>query len=208
MNTINWKNSSFFALLLFGFSFFFASCGDDDPVVTKTRVFGTITIENHDVWATWQDSGEVQLTIFPEFSLDPLAGWGAVPDNFFGPGFIGGTYAVGAPYNSQNPLIVSYSPGQNIIEYSMELEAGTYSALALGFRHDGVQDPSLKTATLGVHWGNPGTVSHGVVIRIQAGPMVIPIFNEPPPATITIAEGEEVELNFKADFDFVNEWYN
>jgi hypothetical protein len=209
MSTLNWKFSNIFVIVLFSLSIFMVSCGDDDPIVeTKTRMYGTITIENHDVWETWQDSGEVQLTLFPEFSLDPMAGWGEVPDDFFFPGSLGGTFAVGAPYNSQNPIVIDYVAGQNIIEYSIEIEAGTYSALALGFRNDNVVDASLKTATLGVYWENPSTVSHGVVIRIQAGPMVIPIFNYPAPSTIVLAEGEELQLDFKADFDFVNQWYN
>ncbi|MBK9103745.1 MAG: hypothetical protein IPL92_04070 [Saprospiraceae bacterium] len=34
----------------------------------------------------------------------------------------------------------------------LEVDPGTYSALAIGFRHNGDSDPSKKTATLGVHW--------------------------------------------------------
>lgn len=185
--------------------FSMTSCGDDEPA--RTRVFGSITIENVELWETWQDSGEVQLTIFPEFSLDPMAGWGEIPDDFFGPGVLGGTFAVGAPYNSQNPVVLTYNAGQNTYDYEIELEPGIYSALALGFRHDGVNDPSLKTATLGVHWDNPNEVSHGVVIRVQAGPMVISVFDEPAPTAITIGAEEELELNFTADFNIVNEWY-
>lgn len=205
MKYLNYK-SYILALSVLGFALFsLSSCGDDEPA--RTRVFGTITIDNVEIWETWQDSGEVQLTIFPEFSLDPLAGWGEVPDGAFGPGVLGGTFAVGAPYNSQNPLIIEYTPGQNEYQYEIELEPGTYSALALGFRHDLVNDPSLKTATLGVHWDNASTVSHGVVIRIQAGPAVMTIFDEPAPSSITIAAEQELEINFTADFNIVNEWY-
>lgn len=185
---------------------FLTGCKDDDQPKT-TKVHGTITLENAGLWETWQDSGVVEVTIFPAFSLDPLAGWGEVPDGTFGPGSLGGTYAVGAPYNSQNPVILEYKAGQTEYEYEIELEPGTYSALAIGFRHDGVSDPSLKTATLGCHWGNEGTVSHGIVIKVQAGPNVLTIFDEPAPSTITIEDGEQLELNFKADFGFVEEWY-
>jgi len=181
------------------------ACREEDPKITK--VYGTIILDNAAAWATWQDSGEVQLTLFPKFSLDPLAGWGAVPDNFFGPNILGGTYAVGAPYNSQNPLILTYVPGKTEYTYELEVEPGTYSALALGFRHDFVNDPSRKTATLGVHWGTPNQTSHGIVIRIKAGPSIITIFDYPAPLTFDIAEGEQKELNFKADFNFVNQWY-
>ncbi len=182
------------------------ACKKDD--VKTTKVYGTITIENPNTWATWKDSGEVQLTLFPKFTLDPLAGWGEVPDNFFGPNVLGGTYAVGAPYNSQNPLILTYVPGKTQYDYELELEPGTYSALALGFRHNLVTDPSKKTATLGVHWGMPDQTSHGIVIRIRGGGgVIIPIFSYPAPLTFDIAEGEQKEINFKADFDFVNQWY-
>lgn len=185
----------------------FSSCGKDNEPA-KTTVFGTITIENADVWESWVDSGEVQLTLFSEFSLDPLAGWGEVPDNFFGPGVPGGTYAVGAPYNSQNPLILEYEPGKTEYEFEIEVDPGTYSALALGFRHDFVNDPTLKSATLGVYWGNANEVSHGVVIKVPGpGGMVIPVFNEPPPATFEVKANEQKELNFRADFGFVNVCY-
>lgn len=194
-----------FAALALAGAVVFGACDKNETKTTK--VHGTVTIENADLWAIWKDSGEVQLTVFPEFSLDPLAGWGAVPDNFFGPGALGGTYAVGAPYNSQNPLVLDYVPGKTEYHYEIELEPGTYSALALGFRHDLVTDPSRKTATLGVHWGQRDSVSHGIVIRIKAGGAIIPIFNYPAPLTFDIAEGEQKEINFIADFDFVNKWY-
>lgn len=204
---ISQKFSLTMALVAISMAVLFSSCGkDDDPQATK--IFGTISIENADTWASWVDSGEVQLTVFPEFSLDPLAGWGEVPDNFFGPGVPGGTFAVGAPYNSQNPVILEYVPGKSQYEYEIELEPGTYSALALGFRHDFVNDPTLKSATLGVYWGNENVVSHGIAIKIPGpGGTVIPIFNFPPPATFEIKAGEQKELDFKADFNFVNDWY-
>ncbi|MBX2927987.1 MAG: hypothetical protein KF852_09145 [Saprospiraceae bacterium] len=194
------------AILAIAATIILGACKKDEPA--KTRIHGTITIENADTWATWQDSGEVQLTIFPKFSLDPLAGWGEVPDNFFGPNVLGGTFAVGAPYNSQNPIVLEYEPGQTTYHYELEVEPGTYSALALGFRHNLVTDPSRRTATLGVHWGNADVVSHGVVIRIRTGGgAIIPVFTFPAPTTFDIAEGEEKEINFKADFNFVNTWY-
>lgn len=186
----------------------FTSCDDDvDEPIPVTQVSGTITILNQEVWETWQDSGEVQLTIFPEFSLDPLAGWGPVPAGFFGPDYLGGTFAAGAPYNSQNPLVLEYEEGKTTYEYSIELEPGTYSALALGFRHDNVTDASLKTATLGVHFDQPTNVSHGVVIRVQAGPTVMTVFDETPPSAITVAQDQDLSIDFTVDFDFVNTWY-
>ncbi len=196
----------FFLLTLFAGSFLLTSCGDDEQPTT-TKVFGTITIENTNVWQTWQDSGEVQVTIFPEFSLDPLAGWGEVPDDHFGPGVPGGTYAVGAPYNSQNPVILTYEAGKTTYDYEIELEPGTYSALAVGFRHNFVNDATLKTATLGAYWGNENEVSHGVVIKVPAGPTVMTIFDYPAPTPITIQAGEEKEINIKCDFAFVEQWY-
>lgn len=206
--TFSYKTSltSAFLLVAFSLTLLLGSCKDKES--TTTRVYGTITIENTDTWATWADSGVVELTIFPAFSLDPLAGWGAVPDDFFGPGVLGGTFAVGAPYNAQNPVVFTYEAGKSSYDYEIELEPGTYSALALGFRHNGISDPTLKTATLGVHYGNPTQISHGVVIRINAGPAgPMTIFDYPAPQAIDIAAGEEMEINFKADFDFVNLWY-
>jgi hypothetical protein len=193
-------------MLMLGASMLFSSCEKEEDEVT--RVFGTITIENSDTWAVWKDSGEVQVTVFPKFSLDPLAGWGEVPDNFLGPNVPGGIFTVGAPYNSQNPIVLTYVPGKTTYTYDIELEPGTYSALALGFRHNRVNDPTRKTATLGVHWGNSAQVSHGVVIKVRTpGGMVVPAFNYPGPVTFEIKAGEEKEINFKADFNFVKTWY-
>jgi len=206
MSIVNTKKVfHFFSIALFAVLLSLVACKKEEDKTTK--VYGTITIDNPDTWATWKDSGEVQLTLFPKFSLDPLAGWGEVPDNFFGPNVLGGTYAVGAPYNSQNPLILKYEAGKTKYDYEIELEPGTYSALALGFRHNLVTDPSRKTATLGVHWGDTGQTSHGIVIRIRAGGMIIPVFNYPAPLTFDITEGEQKKIDFKADFDFVNQWY-
>ena len=197
--------TSVFLLLLASLTFF--SCNkDDDP--TSTKVFGTITIENIDTWAEWIDSGEVQVTVFPDFSLNPPAGWGEVPDGAFGPGVPGGVFPVGAPYNSQNPVVLEYEPGKTAFNYDIEIEPGTYSALAVGFNHYFITDSNLSTASLGVHWNNPGQVSHGVVIKIDmGGGNLIPIFNETPPTAFTISEGEELEINFIADFSFVQRWY-
>lgn len=187
------------------------SCKDDEPTPDTATIHGTITIDNAPLWATWQDSGEVQLTIFPAFvdAAPPAgAGWGAISPNILYPGFPGGTFALGAPYNSQNPLVLTYVPGQTEYHYELEVDPGTYSALALGFRHDGVSDPSLKTATLGVHWNTPATVSHGIVIKADiGGGQIITIFDYPAPSTITVAKGDNVEINFKADFAFVTQWY-
>jgi hypothetical protein len=194
-----------FILAVAGVSFYLSSCEKDEPQTTK--IFGTITIDNAGTWATWSDSGEVQLTVFPKFSLDPMAGWGPVPDNFFGPNVPGGTFALGAPYNSQNPLVIKYVPGKSAYNYEIEVEAGTYSALALGFRHNRIVDQSKKTATLGVYWNNPATVSHGVVIKVKTPGGVVPILNYPAPMTFDVAAGEQKEINFKADFNFVKTWY-
>ena len=201
---------SIFNLLMIIFvagSFLLTSCGDDDGPTT-TRVFGTITIENTDIWETWQDSGEVQVTIFPEFSLNPPAGWGEVPDGAFGPGTLGFTTPLGAPYNSQNPVVLTYEAGKTTYDYEIELEPGTYSGLSVGLNHFFVNDPNRQTATLGVHWGNENEVSHGIVIKVDVGGgMIVTPFNYPAPTDIVIEEGQELEINFKADFAFVEQWY-
>ncbi len=207
MKTLQIKWSTIFLFIVGVSSFLLCTSCKKETTPTKTKIYGNITIDNVDTWAAWQDSGVVEITIFPEFSLDPPSGWGEVPDDFFGPGVLGGTFALGAPYNAQNPIILDYVPGQNVYPYELEIEAGSYSALALGFRHNTIVDPTKKTATLGVHWEKPNEISHGIVIKIQAGPQVMTIFDYPAPVSIQINEGEEKEINFKADFNFVNEWF-
>ncbi|MCB0519327.1 MAG: hypothetical protein H6577_07595 [Lewinellaceae bacterium] len=195
------KNRFFFGFmaLLLTSAITLNSCKDDDQPKT-TKVSGTITIDNVDQWATWQDSGVLEVTVFPAFSLDPPSGWGTVPAGTFGPNDPGGTYPLGAPYNSQNPFILQYKAGQTQYEYDIELEPGTYSALAIGFRKDDVTSATCKTATLGVYYGNENAVSHGIVIP--------PFLVYPAPLSFEIKEQEQKEFNFKADFSFVNIWYS
>lgn len=185
------------------------SCNKDNdgPPPTTAIIKGNITLLNTDTWAEYQDSGEVQLTIFPEFSLNPPAGWGPVPDGTFGPGVPGGTFPIGAPSNAQNPFVISYQAGDNVVPYELEIDPGTYSALALGFRHNVVVDPNLRTATLGVHWGMPSTVSHGVVIKVAAGPNIVTVFDEPAPTTFSVEAGDELTIDFTADFGIIPLWY-
>lgn len=171
-------------------------------------ISGTVTIDHADKWVAWKDSGEVQLVIFPAFSLNPPSGWGDVPDNFFGPGVPGGRFALGAPYNAQNPIVINYTPGIGGFTYEMQVDPGTYSALALGFRHNRITNPSLRTATLGVHWDHPNEVSHGIVLKIDTGGgNIVTLFNEPAPSTFTVEKGDDLRINFKADFAFVEQWF-
>ncbi len=183
----------------------------DASVIQYANIQGTITIDSADLWAVWQDSGEVQLTIFPKFvdAAPPTgAGWGAISPNILYPGFPGGTFALGAPSNAQNPLVLTYEPGVSEYHYDIEVDPGTYSALALGFRHDLITDPSLRTATLGVHWGMPDVTSHGIVLKVDlGGGNIFTVFDYPAPSTFTLQAGEDVTYNFKADFSFVNQWY-
>ena len=186
---------------------FFSSCGSEDLPPNTALIKGTVTMENIDVWESWVDSGEVQLTIFPEFSLNPPAGWGEIPNDVLGPGVPGGTFAIGAPFNSQNPIILEFEEGKTEFDFEIEVDPGTYSALAVGFRHDFVEDASKRSATLGVYHNNADEVSHGITINVDFGGMITPIFDFPAPVSFSVADGETLELNFKADFGFVNEWY-
>ncbi len=207
MNYLLNKSASAIALSLLVLVLF-SACDKDDEDPTTATLRGTITIENADVWQEYQDSGEVQLTLFPDYSLDPPAGWGDVPDGFFGPGVPGGNFALGAPYNAQNPLVLEYEPGRTSYDYELEVEPGTYSALALGFRHNLVNDASRRTATVGVYWGNSTEVSHGVEIRVDfGGGNIMSVLNFPAPESITVAAGDDVDLDFVADFAFLPVWY-
>jgi hypothetical protein len=182
------------------------SCDDDDEPTTAI-IKGTITIDNTQLWETWQDSGEIQLSLFPEFVLaaPPAgAGWGDIPDGFFGPGVPGGRFALGAPSEVE---VINLVPGQSQYNYEFEVEPGTYSALALGFRHDFVTDPSKRSATLGVHFGQPTAISHGIVIRVDVGGgNIVPVINEPAPSTITVEAGDVEVIDFKADLGYVLVW--
>ena len=57
-------------VLLLGMLLVTSACEKDEEATTAT-IQGQITVNSTDIWAQYQDSGEVQLTIFPEFSLGP-----------------------------------------------------------------------------------------------------------------------------------------
>ena len=220
MNSLRFRKSLFFIGLM-ATLVFVSSCkkDDDEPAPTTAKIKGNITLLNTDIWAVYQDSGEVQLTIFPEFSLNPPAGWGPVPDGAFGPFprraarhlVLHPTCRCGqmeAPSNAQNPFILNYEANKTVVPYELEVDPGTYSALALGFRHNLVTDPSLKTATLGVHWDNPSQVSHGIVIKADVGGgNIVTFFDYPAPSAITVQAGDELTIDFTADFGIIEDWY-
>ncbi len=173
-----------FIVVLISFTAFY-SCSEDSSSSDVTRVYGTITMENTQFWPAWEDSGEVQVTIFADNV------WQKSPTSF----------PVGPPFNFNDPYILTYEPGKTQYDYEIEVEPGTYSALAVGFNIFNQSIPAdRQTATLGVYWGNPDSVSHGLIIP--------PFLNYPVPSDISIADGEEKRLDFKADFAFVLGWYS
>ncbi len=173
-------------------AFAFTGCDDDKP--NTATIHGTITFKNLYTWTqsgsvSSADSGVVEIVIFGD------SVWAASP---------GGTYAQGAPYNANDPIILDMNPADSTYEYSIEVEPGTYSALAVGFRTTsrGYSSASgKKTATLGVHWEHPDSVSYG--FAFTGAPM-----SYPPPSPITVEKGDNLEINFRADYKFAATWYN
>ena len=166
--------------------FAFTGC-DSNP--DKATIHGTITFTNLSAWTqsgsvSSADSGVVEVVIFPD------SVWKAGPN---------GTFAYGAPYNANNPLVLNVIQTDSIYEYSLEVEPGTYSALAVGFRTNRNYDATKKTATLGVHWDHPDSVSYGFV----AGPYTYPV-----PSPITVDKGDDIQIDFKADYGFASTWFN
>lgn len=176
---------SVFALNMIG-------CDDDKP--DTATIHGTITFKNVDVWKASgtgtkadEDSGLVEVTIF-EDSVWIEAGGVRTPQ--------------GAPYNAQNPVILTRVAGDSTYEYSIKVEPGTYSALAVGFRTNRNVPADKKTATLGVYWNNPNQVSSGLLLPFP--PLNL---TDPAPVAITVEKGDNLELNFVANFGFVNQWF-
>lgn len=169
-------------------AFAFTGCDDDKP--NTATIHGTITFRNVDVWKASGtgtkadvDSGEVQVTIFGDEVWADQGGGVVVPG--------------GAPANV--PFILTRVAGDSTYEYEIEVDPGTYSALAVGFRTYRAVSASNKTATLGVYWNHPDSISHGIVYP--------PYYNYPVPVAITVEKGDNVTLDFKADFGFVNSWF-
>lgn len=165
------------------------SCDNNKP--DTATIHGTISFKNVSAWKASgtlsiadEDSGVVEVTIFGD-SIWTLSGGVRAPIN--------------APFNAQNPVILSRVAGDSTYEYSIEVDPGTYSALAVGFRTNRSYNSTKKSATLGVYWNQPDSVSSGLLI-----PMAL---NDPAPSAITVAKGDDVTLDIKADFGFVNTWF-
>jgi hypothetical protein len=59
-----------------------------------------------------------------------------------------------------------------------------------------------------VYHGKENEVSYGVVIKVDVGGgNIVNALDYPAPTTFTIKAEEQKEINFKADFSFVNVWY-
>lgn len=171
-------------------AFAFIGCDDDKP--NTATIHGTITFKNLYTWAqsgtvSSADSGVVEVVIFGD------SVWAASP---------GGTFAQGAPYNANDPVILTINPSDSTYEYSIEVEPGTYSALAVGYRTNRSYSSASgkKTATLGVHWDHPDSVSYGFTFTGVPG--------YPAPVPITVSKGDNVEINFRADYKFAATWLN
>lgn len=170
----------------------FAFTGCDDSKPNTATIHGTITFKNLYTWTqsgtvSSADSGEVQVVIFPD------SGWASGT---------GGTFARVAPFNANDPVILTINPLDSTYEYSIEVEPGTYSALAVGYRTNRNYSSASgkKTATLGVHWDHPDSVSYGFTFTGVPG--------YPAPAPITVLKGDDVEINFRADYKFAATWFN
>ena len=156
------------------FLFSIACLGDDGVSSDLSTITGTITFQN---FAMWPDSGEVQITIFPQ-SI-----WTAN-----GP--------IGPPQNANNPVILARDVTVNQYNYFIgDLPAGEYSAIAVGWRHpDETLPAEQRTAVLGVYLNGSNTVSTG--LNIPDSP-----FQGPLPAVINIEKGRDhAGLSFTADF--------
>jgi len=211
--TINQKNMRILSfslkliLLALVATFVVPGCKDDDDAKPDTAtIHGTITLQNASLWDTWKDSGDVELSLFGKFvqAAPPNGkGWGYIPEGLLYPGSPEGRYPLSAPEFTDT---VTYVQGQTQIHYELEVTPGEYSALAIGFRNNSVSNPSTKTATLGVHWDHPTEVSHGLLLKVDAGGQIMTIIDDPAPTVLTLEKGDNVEINFTADFGFVEVW--
>lgn len=171
-------------------AFAFTGCDDDKP--NTATIHGTITFKNLNTWTqsgsvSSADSGVVEVVIFPE------SGWASGT---------GGTFARVAPVNANNPVIFEIDSTDSTYEYSIDVPPGTYSALAVGYRTNRSYSSASgkKTATLGVHWDHPDSVSYGFTFTGVPG--------YPAPSPITVSKGDDVTIDFKANYGFISTWFN
>ncbi len=151
-------------------------CNNDNGASSEfASVSGTITFDNV---ALWPDSGEVQVTIWPQDVWTQC-----------GP--------MGPPQNPNNPLVLTKVAGQTQYSYTIDgLPEGEYSAIAVGWRHPDESLPDeRRSAVLGVYLNNPNTASTGLNC-----PPNIPL-QDPLPVVVTLQRGENrTGLDIRADF--------
>ena len=150
--------------------FSMTSCKKDEAVPDTARITGTVFIDNADLGHV-KDSGDVQPS-FPEFSLSSCR-MGRYSRWLFWP-VSPGRFALGAPSGTET---IPYSPGLTQFSYTITVDPGTYSCLALGFRNNRIVDPSQNRNT-GCFLGTSG---------FKSWHLILPYFNEPP-YSVHIAE--------------------
>ncbi len=175
MNKIRLQNGLAIPVLIGWLFLVAAGCDDDNGVTSEfATVSGTVIFDNVQLWP---DSGVVQITIWPENV------WTS-----FGP--------QGPPQNPNNPVTLVRNGNQTRYDYKIEgLPAGTYSAIAVGWRHPDESLPAeRRSAVLGVYIGNTNEVSTG--LEIPGSP-----FQDRLPMTVTLSKGEnKTGLDIRADF--------
>lgn len=165
-----------FSTIILGWLFLVAlGCDGDNGVSSEfATISGTVTFENVTLWP---DSGEVQITIWPQ------GVWTA-----FGP--------MGPPQNPNNPITLTKNNNQSRYDYQIDgLPKGEYSAIAVGWRHpDETLPAEQRSAVLGVYLDDSNTVSVGLVIPNTP-------FQGPLPAVFTLEKGQNrTGMDIKADF--------
>jgi hypothetical protein len=170
------KNLQVICALIVSVIWLSIGCNSDNGTSSEfASVSGTITFDNV---ALWPDSGEVQVTIWPQGVWTQC-----------GP--------TGPPQNPNNPLVLTKVTAQTQYSYIIDgLPEGEYSAIAVGWRHPNENLPAeRRTAVLGVYINNLNTASTGLNC-----PPNIPL-QDLLPIVITLRKGENRNgLNIRADF--------
>ncbi|MFQ5674565.1 MAG: hypothetical protein ACE5G1_01600 [bacterium] len=154
------------------------SCSGDAFVESNdlSSISGTITFDNV---MMWPDSGEVQVTIWPQ------GVWTAS-----GP--------IGPPQNATEPVTIVRNGIENQYGYLITgLPDGEYSAVTVGWRHpDETLPAEQRSAVLGVYLSDPNMISTGLVIPNTP-------FQGPLPSVISVKKEDRTKVDIRADFAFL-----
>ena len=160
---------AFACLLALTFTVFVGCSDDDNPPVTGT-LSGQVVL-----YGEWPDSGDVQLSIFNNWSTNPCSWCGVAPGT--GPAYFTDPFVDPNPNNGAGPDTISFSISG--------ITLGQYAAVAVGWRAPNSGSINCTEPVIGLYGARWGT-------------------NDSIPEAVTFTEGQpNISVTVDGEFDML-----